>query len=358
MTAALLSAISPSPTPSASEEESVAATVGKVVAWPLIVVLIVVAAVVIRWLVNRIIDRTVVHLADNSVSRRLATTSTAVGVTDAEEMAERLRQRARTVAGVLKSITTLVVFGLAFVAVLATLGVNVGPLILSAGVIGIALGFGAQSLVKDFLTGVFMILEDQYAVGDFVDTGEAIGTVEEVGLRLTRLRDDQGVIWYVPHGSISRIGNRSQGFGLAVVDVPLAYGADVDRASDAIRTAVLALAEDPAWESDILDEPPTVAVESMTADRRQPAGASADSAPARAPGEPRAARTGSPGPRRGRRRASCGVGGRRAARCSTPTPSTRPAGPSADRKDSAGQPGGVPLRWRCGRRGPRERLGR
>ena len=134
MTAALLSAISPSPTPSASEEESVAATVGKVVAWPLIVVLIVVAAVVIRWLVNRIIDRTVVHLADNSVSRRLATTSTAVGVTDAEEMAERLRQRARTVAGVLKSITTLVVFGLAFVAVLATLGVNVGPLILSAGV--------------------------------------------------------------------------------------------------------------------------------------------------------------------------------------------------------------------------------
>ena len=110
-----------------------------------------------------------------------------------------------------------------------------------------------------------MILEDQYAVGDFVDTGEAIGTVEEVGLRLTRLRDDQGVIWYVPHGSISRIGNRSQGFGLAVVDVPLAYGADVDRASDAIRAAVLALAEDPAWESDILDEPPTVAVESMTA---------------------------------------------------------------------------------------------
>ncbi|HYN75322.1 MAG TPA: mechanosensitive ion channel family protein [Candidatus Limnocylindria bacterium] len=267
MTTALISAISPTPTPSASASagESVAATVGKVVAWPFIVLLIVVSAVVIRWLINRIIDRTVVHLADNSVSRRLSATSNAVGVHDSEEMAERLRQRARTVAGVLKSITTLVVFGFAFVAILATLGVNVGPLILSAGVIGIALGFGAQSLVKDFLTGVFMILEDQYAVGDFVDTGEAIGTVEEVGLRLTRLRDDQGVIWYVPHGSISRIGNRSQGFGLAVVDVPLAYGADVERASEAIRAAVLTLAEDPAWASDILDEPPTVAVESMTA---------------------------------------------------------------------------------------------
>ena len=189
---------------------------------------------------------------------------------------------------------------------------NVGPLILSAGVVGIAIGFGAQSLVKDFLTGIFMILEDQYAVGDFVDTGEAIGTVEEVGLRLTRLRDDQGVIWYVPHGSISRIGNRSQGFGLAVVDIPLAYGADVDRASDAILARRSSPSpRTPPGSNDILDEPPTVAVESMTADRRQPAGASADSAVARAPGEPRAARAGSAGPRRGRRRAAGRVGGRR-----------------------------------------------
>ena len=148
---------------------------------------------------------------------------------------------------------------------MASLGVDLGPLILSAGVVGIAIGFGAQSLVKDFLTGVFMILEDQYAVGDVIDTGVAIGTVEEVGLRLTRLRDDQGVIWYVPHGSIQRIGNRSQGSGLAVVDIPLAYGADVDRASEAILAAVADLKADPEWAKDLLEEPPTVAVESMTA---------------------------------------------------------------------------------------------
>ncbi len=255
---------SSSPSPSASAETT-AQTVGRVLSWPIKVAGVIIVAVLVRWLICRILDRTIVHLADNALSRRLATTSTAVGVTDSDEMAERLRQRARTVAGILKSITTLVVFGIAAVSVLASLGVDVGPLLLSAGVVGIAIGFGAQSLVKDFLTGIFMILEDQYAVGDFVDTGEALGTVEEVGLRLTRLRDDQGVIWYVPHGSIQRIGNRSQGFGLAIVDIPLAYGADVDAAADAIRAAVAELAADPAWAPDILSDPPTVAVESMTA---------------------------------------------------------------------------------------------
>jgi len=255
----------PAPSPTASEPETAAETVGRLIAWPVKVILVIVAAVVLRWLICRVIDRTVFHLVDNALARRLATTSAAVGVSDDVEMAERLRQRARTVAGILKSITTLVIFGFAFVAILASIGVDVGPLILSAGVVGIAIGFGAQSLVKDFLTGVFMILEDQYAVGDFVDTGQATGTVEEVGLRLTRIRDDQGVIWYVPHGSIQRIGNRSQGFGLAVVDIPLAYGADVERAVNAIRAAVAELAADPAWAEDLLEDPPTVAVESMTA---------------------------------------------------------------------------------------------
>ena len=85
-----------------------------------------------------------------------------------------------------------------------------------------------------------------------------------MGLRLTRIRDDQGVIWYVPHGSIQRIGNRSQGFGLAVVDIPLAYGADVERAAEAIRAAVAGMAADPEWAVDLLEDPPTVAVESMT----------------------------------------------------------------------------------------------
>ncbi len=260
-----IAAGTPSPSPSASSVEAAVQSLGKVVVWPILVVVVLVVAFFLRWLIFRIIDRTVMHLADNALARRLATTGSAMADKDEEDVAERLRLRARTVGGILKSITSLVVLGIAVIVVLASIGVDIGPIILSAGVVGIAVGFGAQSLVKDFLTGVFMILEDQFAVGDYVDTGQATGTVEEVGLRLSRIRDDQGVIWYVPHGSVERIGNRSQGLGLAVVDIPLAYGADVEAAGDALRAAVADLMADPQWSSDLIDEPPMVIVESMTA---------------------------------------------------------------------------------------------
>ena len=102
---------------------------------------------------------------------------------------------------------------------LSELGVNVAPIIASAGILGIALGFGAQSLVKDFLSGIFMIFEDQYGVGDVVDLGEAIGTVEAVSLRVTRLRDVNGTVWYVRNGEILRVGNMSQNWARTVLDV-------------------------------------------------------------------------------------------------------------------------------------------
>ena len=120
----------------------------------------------------------------------------------------------------LRSIVTFVVVTLAVLTVMALLGIPLGPLLASAGVAGVALGFGAQSLVKDFLSGIFMIIEDQYGVGDVIDTGEAIGTVEEVSLRITRLRDANGITWYVRNGEIIRIGNRSQGCSTAIVDMP------------------------------------------------------------------------------------------------------------------------------------------
>ena len=103
-------------------------------------------------------------------------------------------------------------------------------LIAGAGITGVALGFGAQSLVRDFLSGMFMLIEDQYGVGDVIDTGVATGTVEGVSLRTTRLRDVDGVVWHVPNGEIRRVGNKSQQWSRAVVDVPVAYDADVDRA--------------------------------------------------------------------------------------------------------------------------------
>ena len=147
---------------------------------------------------------------------------------------------------------------------LSLLGVNVGPIIASAGIVGIAVGFGAQSLIKDFLTGVFMIFEDQYGVGDVIDTGQATGTVEDVGLRLTKMRDDNGVIWYVPNGSIQRVGNKSQGWAVADVLVPVPPSTDLDRVQEVLRETATGLATDPDWHPDVLDEPAVVSVESIT----------------------------------------------------------------------------------------------
>ena len=122
----------------------------------------------------------------------------------------------------LKSITSIVIFTIVGITAIAELGYPVGPLIASAGIVGVALGFGAQSLVKDFLSGIFMIFEDQYGVGDSVDLGEAGGTVEAVGLRVTRLRDVEGTVWYVRNGEILRVGNQSQNWARTVLDIPVA----------------------------------------------------------------------------------------------------------------------------------------
>jgi small conductance mechanosensitive channel len=258
---------SPSPTPSSS---SLYDQTANAITWPfkvlLTVVIAVVVAVLARWILHRLIDHLVRQFTDNALARRFARTKagTTIGMSD-EQNIERMRQRTRTVGGLLKSVSTFVIFTIAVVAALATLGFNVAPILASAGVIGIAVGFGAQSLIKDFLTGVFMIMEDQYGVGDVIDTGQAIGTVEEVGLRVTRLRDDQGVIWYVPNGAIMRVGNRSHGWAVAAVDVPISHSEDLDRAVAVVRATVETVITDPAHADDVLDTPPTVHVESISA---------------------------------------------------------------------------------------------
>ncbi len=232
----------------------------------------VVLAFLIRWLVRRIIGRTVSTFSDNAFARRLARARAAHGSQEslhdetAEVIAERTAARARTVGALLGSIATFIIFAVATIVVLELVGLDVTPVIASAGVVGIAVGFGAQSLIRDFLTGVFMIFEDQYGVGDVVDTGQATGTVEDVGLRVTKLRDENGVLWYIPNGSIQRIGNKSQGWAVANVEVPVAYSEDLERVREMLRGTAEALAEDPAWQGDILAVPATCSVESMTPD--------------------------------------------------------------------------------------------
>ncbi len=124
--------------------------------------------------------------------------------------AERGDTRATTVTRLLKSIITGTVWTLALITILAVVGIDVGPILASAGIVGVALGFGAQTLVKDFISGIFLILEDQYGVGDLVTIGSTHGVIDEVALRTTRIRDNEGVLWYIRNGEILTVANHTQ----------------------------------------------------------------------------------------------------------------------------------------------------
>ncbi len=166
----------------------------------------------------------------------------------------------------LKSIGTGVILAIVSVMVLAQLGVNIAPIIASAGIVGIALGFGAQNLVKDLLSGIFMILEDQYGVGDAVDLGEASGTVEAVGLRVTRLRDVNGTVWYVRNGEILRVGNQSQNWARTVLDITVDYEANLDQVQRVLEEEATAMYEDERFHDVIIEQPEVWGVERFDKD--------------------------------------------------------------------------------------------
>jgi len=176
---------------------------------------------------------------------------------------DRQRQRVETLGAVLRSAATIVIWTIALLMIGDTLGLNMAPVLASAGVGGLAIGFGAQSLVKDFLSGMFMLAEDQYGVGDVIDTGDAIGTVEDVTMRMTRLRDASGVVWYVRNGEIRRIGNRSQGWSTALVDLPVGAEESAQHVIDVLGAAMTAFDADPAWSEHLLEAPTVAGVESV-----------------------------------------------------------------------------------------------
>jgi len=170
-------------------------------------------------------------------------------------VAERRHQRVRALGSILRSAASVTIFSIAGTVILGDLGINLAPLLASAGVVGIAIGFGAQNLVRDYLTGIFMLLEDQYGVGDVVSIGDATGTVETVTLRITRLRDINGIVWHIRNGTIDEVGNQSQGWARAVVDFPVPYTADLAT----IRTILDGVADttwtDPALRGFMLEKP-------------------------------------------------------------------------------------------------------
>lgn len=183
----------------------------------------------------------------------------------AKAKAERSQQRAQTLGTVLRSIASLVLYTIATFMALSEFNVNLGPLIASAGIIGIAFGFGAQSLVKDFLSGMFMLVEDQYGVGDIVDVGDAAGVVEEVKLRTTKIRDVHGTLWHIPNGEIRRVANKSQEWARAVLDVEVAYDTDINHAMSVIKSVADSVWEAAIPHATILDEPEIWGVEAFGA---------------------------------------------------------------------------------------------
>jgi small conductance mechanosensitive channel len=237
---------------------------------PVRILLIVVIALVVRWLVHRAINRAVRSTVDTDVPIVLKPLKERIGnglLETAGLVSERRRQRAETIGSLLRSVASLVIGVLAVMLILAEFGFQLGPFIAGAGIVGIALGFGAQNLVKDFLSGIFMILEDQYGVGDVVDLGEITGTVEAVGLRVTRLRDVSGTVWYVRNGEVLRVGNRSQGYAQVIVDLPVPYGADLTAIGAAMKAAADDLAAEPAWADSVLEPPELLGVEQIGQER-------------------------------------------------------------------------------------------
>jgi small conductance mechanosensitive channel len=251
-----------------------AADVADALSKPIRIVVVLVGA----WLlvrITRVLTRRLVKHLSGGVEKLASMKGVSFVDTGPMPQARRI-QRAETIGAVVRSIVSITIWAIALLTVLEILGINLGPLIAAAGIAGVALGFGAQSLVKDFLSGLFMLMEDQFGIGDVVDTGvpgvaggatTVTGTVEGVSLRTTRLRDVDGVVWHVPNGSIPRIGNKSQQWSRAVVDVPVTFQADTAAATEVIRTVTDQVWHDPDYASIILAEPSVLGVESLAPGR-------------------------------------------------------------------------------------------
>jgi small-conductance mechanosensitive channel len=223
------------------------------------------------WIVVRLTRRAIrkaifrVVLTDRASAARalqkVGVSATGVSVDDPRRTA-----RATSIAAVVTSTVSVIIWVLALLVVLGQLGLDVAPLIAGAGIAGIALGFGAQNLVKDCITGLFMLIEDQYGIGDVVDLGVATGSVDRISLRTTVLRGQDGTVWHVPNGEIRRVGNQSKLWSVAVVDIHVAYDADLTATKQIVLDAAQAVCADERFAGDVLAAPELLGVESVSPD--------------------------------------------------------------------------------------------
>ncbi len=215
-------------------------------------------AVLLRIAAHRVIRRITARASENAAAR---------GDRADGAVGERRNPRANALGSVLSNAASVTIFGIAVAIILGDMGVNLAPILASAGVLGVAIGFGAQNLVQDFLAGIFMLLEDQYGVGDVIAVGTITGTVEAVSLRITRIRDVNGVLWHIRNGTISQAGNESQGWARAIVDFPVGYDRDIPRVRRLMTTTAADMWQEPDWHGVILEEPQVWGVQELSTDQ-------------------------------------------------------------------------------------------
>jgi small-conductance mechanosensitive channel len=179
---------------------------------------------------------------------------------------ERRKQRVRALGAILRSAASVTIFAIAGFAILGDLGINLAPLLASSAVVGVAIGFGAQNLVRDYLSGIFMLVEDQYGVGDVITVGDATGTVENVTLRITRVRDVNGIVWHIRNGAIETVGNESQGWARAVIDFPVPFESDLTTIRTVLEATGDRMWNEPTWRAVMLEAPEVWGAQEITSD--------------------------------------------------------------------------------------------
>ncbi|MGN6324745.1 mechanosensitive ion channel family protein [Pseudolysinimonas sp.] len=232
---------------------------------PVWVLLIVLGAVVVRLILQFVIRRLVNRVITGAKKRAGVDDTTLIAASPLAAM--RVVQRTRALGGVLSSVVTTVVVIVALIWIVSIAAPGAaGAFSLITAALGAGLGFGAQNIVKDVLNGLFMVAEDQLGVGDVVDTGFATGVVEQVGIRITQVRDVNGTLWYVRNGEILRVGNMSQGWARVIIDLAVPYDSDVEGVQQKLLDAATAFAGESKWKRLILEKPELWGIESVSAE--------------------------------------------------------------------------------------------
>ena len=234
------------------------------VGWKALAVAVIIASCVVIGLVLRVVIRRVVHrIVDSAKSKASVDDTQALERSPLADM--RLVQRTRTLGTILQNIVNVMLVVIAIVLIVNTLdNALLGSLTLLTAAVGAGLGFGAQNIVKDVLNGMFLVAEDQIGIGDVVDLGLASGVVEYVSVRITQVRDVNGTLWYVRNGEVTRIGNMSQGWARAIIDIGVPADSDLEVVEQTMLETAQALAKDPKWRTRIVEKPELWGLEAIT----------------------------------------------------------------------------------------------